>query len=310
MSSIVGFGAYLPERILTNEELATRLGVTPDWIFEKSGIRERRLAAPNESVADLAFAAAQDCLATSGVPAANIGFVICASGSAERRFPGPAAHLAHQLGIPGVPCLDVPMASAGSLFAVSLADQLTAHYGPILIVAAEKMSPIALAEPLEQNTSMLFGDGAGACLLTSGDGPLTIAGSILHSDGAYESNLRLDHNGRLFMNGQTVILQAARKIPSAIEELLAEHHTSAAEVDCFLMHQANQNLILRVAKALNVPGERFYSNIGRYGNTSSASMLIAAAEYFRAHPAQSGNTYCFAAFGAGFHWGALLARAN
>lgn len=308
MASILGFGSYLPERVLTNDELAARLDATADWIFEKSGIRMRRIADERQTVADLGAAAARDCLASADRKAADLGLVIAASGSWEKRFPGPSASIARQLGIQGVPCLDVPMASAGSLFGLSLASRLAAQLGPVLVVAAEKMSAIALREPLDKNTSVLFGDGAGACLVAPGSGTLDIIDSVLHSDGAYEADLCLESDGRLVMNGQTVIMQAARKIPAVISELLDKHAIKPDGIQSFLVHQANQNLILRVARGLGVPGERFYSNIERYGNTSSASMLIAAAEYFREQTRPLNGHYCFAGFGAGFHWGALLAR--
>lgn len=308
MASILGFGSYVPERVLTNEELAGRLDVTPDWIFEKSGIRTRRIASERESVADLGAAAGRDCLSVAGRKAGDLALLIVASGSWEKRFPGPSANVARQLGMEGVACLDILMASAGSLFSMSLASRLADQMGPILVIAAEKMSAIALREPLDKNTSMLFGDGAGACLVAPGNGMLEVIGSVLHSDGAYEGDLCLESDGHLAMNGQTVIMQAARKIPAVIGELIEKHAMKADGIECFLVHQANQNLILRVARALGVAGNRFYSNIERYGNTSSASMLIASAEYFREQAQAPRGHYCFAAFGAGFHWGAVLAR--
>ena len=156
----------------------------------------------------------------------------------------------------------------------------------------------------------MFGDGAGACLiLPEGDG-LQILGHELHSDGAFTEALALDLDGPVKMDGRTVILQAGRKIPAAIGELLARHSVPPDAVTAFLMHQANQNLIDRVAKVVGVESGRFVSNIARYGNTSSASMLIAASEYFEARKPEPGENFCFAAFGAGFHWGALLAKAE
>jgi 3-oxoacyl-[acyl-carrier-protein] synthase-3 len=304
---LLGFGSYLPPRILTNAELASRLGCSADWIYEASGIQERRLAG-DESVADLAIAAANDCLARTNVQPSDIAMVLVSSGSSGRRFPGPASKIALQLGVPGIPCLDLPIASAGSLFALSLASRLAPQIGNILVIAAEKMSAAALKEPLDRNISILFGDGAGACIVRPEHGALRIIDSVLHSDGAYTEDLHLDFEDRLTMNGLAVIMQAARKLPAGITELLEKNSVPAEQIEVFLMHQANQNLIVRVAKALRVPSDRFYSNIIRYGNTSSASMLIAAAEYFEQATLASGAKVCFAAFGAGFHWGALLAE--
>jgi 3-oxoacyl-[acyl-carrier-protein] synthase-3 len=234
--------------------------------------------------------------------------IVLSSGSSERRFPGPASQVGLQLGVPGIPCLDIPIASAGSVFALSLGSRLAPQLGNILVVAAEKMSSIALREPLDRNISILFGDGAGACIVGPNDGPLRVLDSVLHSDGAYREDLCTGFDGRLSMNGLTVIMQAARKLPSTISEVLQKNSLAAAEIVMFFPHQANQNLITRVAKALGVPSERFYSNIARYGNTSSASMLIAACEYFRDTRLAPGEKVCFAGFGAGFHWGALLAE--
>jgi 3-oxoacyl-[acyl-carrier-protein] synthase-3 len=295
VAGIVGFGAYLPPRVVTNAELAGRLGCEEEWIFQASGIRERRYA--EQSVAGMALEAARDCL---GRHPAEIGLVIVASGSAERRFPGPAASMASALGLGGVPAIDLPMASAGGLFAMSLASRLAAVYGNVLVVAAEKMSTTI---DDEKNTAILFGDGAGACLIAADAGACRIVDSVLHSDGAFSEDLQLGLEGPIHMNGRSVIMQAARKIPAAVLEVLERNGKAAGDVDIFLMHQANQNLIDKVAKTLGVVSEKFYTNIARYGNTSSASRLIAANEWWQ----NEGNTICFAAFGAGFQWGALLA---
>jgi 3-oxoacyl-[acyl-carrier-protein] synthase III len=303
------FGAYLPSRIVTNLELAARLDCDAQWILDVSGIEERRYAAPDESVARMAVAAGEQCLTRAGLKSTDIGMFLVSSGSAERRFPGPASEVAQQLGAAGVPAIDLPLASAGGLFGMALAASLASSYGNILVVASEKMSDIVAREPLERGVVPLFGDGAGACLISPGDGPARILHSALHSDGAFAADLRLDFNAPLTMNGRSVILQASRKIPAAIAEVLAQHGQSAASVEVFLMHQANQNLMDRVARALEVEPSRFYSNIRRYGNTSSASMLIAAAEWWLDPGPRPGDLICFAAFGAGYHWGALLAQA-
>jgi 3-oxoacyl-[acyl-carrier-protein] synthase-3 len=306
MPSILAFGRYLPEHVLDNQTLARTLGCDPEWILQSSGIEERRIAAPDESVADLGVKAAQDCLARSA--SGNAGLIIAASGSAERRFPGPAAQIAQRLGFAGIPAIDLPIASAGSLFGIALAAHLAPVYGPVLVVAAEKMSSPAAAEPVDKNVAIIFGDGAGACLVSPDSGGFEILDSVLHSDGAYSDDLRLGLAGPVEMNGMAVIRNATRKLPAVINELLRRNQIGASAIGTFLMHQANQNLIDRVARTLDVPAGRFYSNIRRYGNTSSASMLIAAVEWRESVQPQPGDSVCFAAFGAGFHWGALLAR--
>ena len=307
MAFIKQFGAYLPSRIVSNEEMGAKVGCDADWIVNVSGIEQRRFA-DEETVVDLATRAAEDCLGRAKLNAADLGMILVASSSSERRFPGPAVMVANKLGLHSVPCLDIPMASAGSLFGMVLASKLAASYGKILVIGAEKMSSVILREPMERGVAILFGDGAGACLITPDDGPARIVDSVIESDGAFSEDLRLPFDLPLEMNGRTVILQASRKIPRAIEGILTRNGRKAKEIDVYLMHQANQNLIVRVAQALGVAEEKFYSNIRRYGNTSSASMLIAAAEWWQSVGFRPGLPVCFATFGAGFNWGALLAE--
>jgi 3-oxoacyl-[acyl-carrier-protein] synthase-3 len=307
MSYLRALGSYVPKRIVGNVELGALLGAEPDWMLRVSGIAERRFAAPEESVASLGIRAAEDCLAAAGVPAAAIGLVLVSSGSSERRFPGPASAIVSGLGIPGIPAIDLPVASAGSLFALSLASQLTATYGNVLVVASELLSRTLDLTPAGRDTALLFGDGAGACLVSKDSGFARIADSLLASDGEFSSALRFELSGPIQMEGRTIILQASRKIPRAIADLLERNQVAASSVDAFIMHQANLNLITRVAQAVGVPEDRFVRNLERYGNTSSASMLIAAAEWRRAQSGPLATALVFAAFGAGLHWGALLA---
>ena len=302
------FGFHVPERVVPNQELAARVGCTPEWIESVSGIRERRWAAAETSVTDLAEAAARDCLARASIDAAQVGLLMLASGSARPGFPAPAAELAHRLGLnltPALtPAIDLPMASAGSIFGLVLASQLAQVYGNVQVVAAEKMSAILEAHPMDQNTAILFGDGAGAALVSPRPEGRKILGSALHTDGQFRDDLAYDGTTPLKMNGLTVILQASRKLPTVITEVLQAQGIAASTVGTFLLHQANHNLLTRVAKALQVPAERVYSNVARYGNTSSASLLIAAAEWSRG--TASSEPIVLAGFGAGLHWGAMV----
>jgi 3-oxoacyl-[acyl-carrier-protein] synthase-3 len=307
MAFLRAFGSYVPSRVIGNSELAATLGCEPEWIFTMSGISERRYAADSESIVDMAVQAATDCLSRAQAGAQDIGLVIVSSGSSERRFPGPAAETAMRLGIAGVPAIDLPMASAGSLFGMAFGAQLSAVHGRALVIAAEKMSAVISRPPLDRNTAILFGDGAGACLIDPVEGAAEIVDFYLHSDGGFSENLRLEFDQPIHMDGRTVILQASRKVPAVIRELLDRQQRPAASIGTFLMHQANQNLITRIAQALQVAPEKFYSNIARYGNTSSASMLIAAAEWSLQAGFSQDEPVVFATFGAGFHWGALLA---
>lgn len=297
---------HVPARVVTNAEIAARVDRTEEWIESVSGIHARRWAGAGTSVADLAVAAAEDCLSHAGINASSLGMIIVASGSARPGFPGPAAEVAARLGPDSTPALDVPMASAGSLFGLVVASQMAGHCGDVLVIGAEKMSSVLEAHPLDPNTAILFGDGAGAALVSARPGRWEILDSVLHSDGSFRDALAFDWTSPLRMNGLSVILQATRKLPAAIEEVLGRAGIAAGDVTSFLLHQANQNLLMRVAKSLGVPGERVYSNVARYGNTSSASLLIAAAEWSRENPAS--GPIVFSAFGAGLHWGALLAR--
>ena len=223
-------------------------------------------------------------------------------------FPGPASTIAHALNIDGIPAIDLPIASAGSLFGMTLAAQLSGIHGDILVIASEKMSAVVSREPLERGVAPLFGDGAGACLIGPGDGRLKIADAVLHSDGSFADDLRLGFDAPLEMNGRSVILQASRKIPSAVGELLERNGKSASEVTVFLMHQANQNLMDRVARALQVDAARFYSTSGAMA-IRRRRPAIAAAEWWSNPGPRAGDLICFATFGAGFHWGALLTQA-
>ena len=300
-----GFGAYLPERVVANAELAERLGSTAEWIEKVSGILERRWAAPDETVAGMGVAAAEDCLRKAGIAANTLGMLIVASGSGARGFPGPAAEVAARLGLDSTPAIDLPIASAGSLFGLALAMQLAETQGDVLVVAAEKMSAVIETQPMDPNTAILFGDGAGAALVSARPGQWRMLDAVLHTDGQSREALAFDGTGPLRMNGLTVILQAARKIPQSIEEVLGRQNISAQQVAVFLLHQANLNLVTRVAKSLGVAPEKMFANVQRYGNTSSASMLIAASQWAETKPEP--GPIVFSAFGAGFHWGAIVA---
>ena len=309
MAAIQSFGRYLPEAVLTNEELGLRLHVEPEWIRSASGISERRIATKDETVVVMAARAAEDCLLRADFDRAQLGLIMVASGSVSRPFPGPAGEVAQVMGLNGIPAIDVPMASAGALFALAMSADLTARFGWILVIAAERMSEAALSEPLNRDVAILFGDGAAAGLIGPDSRGLRICNHVLHSDGSFSENLKRDFQGSVTMDGRTVILQAGRKIPTVISEALTAAAVEPSAVSAFLLHQANQNLIDRVARTVGVSSDRFPSNIARYGNTSSASMLIAASEYFERHTAKSGEYFCFAAFGAGFHWGAVVTQA-
>jgi len=297
------FGAYLPDQVVDNQQLASKLERTPEWIEQASGIRERRRAAPEETAAGMAVKAAQDCLCRAGKQSSSLGMLMVSSGSAAQGFPGPAAEVAAKLGLEGTPALDIPIASAGTLFGLVLAANCAAQFGDVLVIGSEKMSAVVDQSPLDPNTAILFGDGAGAALVSSQSGTWRVGSSALHSDGQFREDLKMNAQG-LTMNGLSVIMQASRKLPAVIQEVLAAEGLTVADIGMFLVHQANQNLLTRVGKALSADANRIFSNISRYGNTSSASVLIAASEYVNSGDAK--GPLVLAAFGAGFHWGAMV----
>ena len=306
MSYLRGFGSWLPSRRVDNGELAPLVDATPEWILEVTGIEQRRYAGEDDTVASLGVKAAQDCLTNAGATPADLGMILVASGSSDRFCPGPAGQIASALELASTPALDIPVASAGSLIGLALAAQLAPTTGRVLVIGAEIMSRRVARTPEGKNTAILFGDGAGACLVDRDAGFARIADACLFTDGA-SSEILFVKDGRFEMDGPAVILQAARKMPRAINDLLARNSIAAADIDTFLLHQANLNLITRVAGAVKAPRERFFTNIHQYGNTSSASMLIAAAEWHRGLAGKPAGPIVFSAFGAGLNWGALLA---
>ena len=308
MAWLRGFGSYLPDRVVSNVEIGSVTGADPAWILQASGVQERRFAADGETVASLGTRAARDCLANCGVAASEVGLILMSSGTAEMLFPGPASTVGLNLGIAGVPAIDLPLASAGSLFGLALASQLAGAHRNVLVIGSEIMSRAISLTPEGRETAILFGDGAGACLVGADTGIARIVDCVLHSDGEFADVLRREQKAPIHMDGKTVILQAARKLPRVITELLERNGEPAGQVRALLMHQANLNLLTRVAQALKVPEDRCYRNLARYGNTSSASLLIAAHEWWREQGGKWPGPVVFAAFGAGLNWGALLLR--
>lgn len=310
MAFIRAFGSYLPARIVKNEEIGWFIGRTPEWIVGVSGIEQRRFAAEYEDVAALATHAGERCLHNDHYSAKDVGLVIVASGTAPRSFPGPAATVAERLGLTRAAAIDLPMASAGSVFALAMARDLAPRYGNVLVIAAEKMSSVALRQPINRSTAALFGDGAGACLVGAREGFLEIIDSSIHTDGTGSEDLRLGFVTPLEMRGRNVIRNAGKKLPAAIREVLHHSDLHPKEVDAYFAHQANLHLVEGFARTLGADKESFPVNIREYGNTSSASMLIVADEYFRERTVKSGRYFVFAGFGAGYHWGAVLTKSR
>lgn len=308
MAHLAGFGHALPDRVVPSSELAALLGVTEEWIVAACGIRERRWLSGDESVASLAGRAARNALSSAGLAPERLGAIVVGTGSAPRAFPGISADLQRDLGAPGIPAFDVPLASVGGLFALALAVDLCPRTGPVLVAAAEEMSRVLQRAPLAKETAILFGDGAGACVVAPGSGALDVVDVRLASDGTFADALALAPTGSLVMDGRTVILQASRKLPAAIRSVLEPNGLSPADVDLFVLHQANLNLLKGVARSLGVGEEKLVLNLERFGNTSAASVLIALSEAAGQGRIRPGARVVVAAFGAGFSWGAALLR--
>jgi 3-oxoacyl-[acyl-carrier-protein] synthase III len=306
MAYLRAFGSWLPSRRVSNAEIAALVDATPEWILEVSGIEERRYASDEDTVAGIGLLAAQNCLEKAGATAAELGMILVASGSSDRFCPGPASQIAFGLGLNLTPSFDIPVASAGSLIGLALAAQLAPTAGRVLVVGSEIMSRRISLTPDGKNSAILFGDGAGAALVDAENGFARIVDSRLYTDGASAEIVFLE-DGQFHMDGSAVIMQASRKMPRAINELLAWNGLTPTDVETFLLHQANLNLIIRVAAAVKAPRERFFTNIARYGNTSSASLLIAADEWHCERANALSGPLVFSAFGAGLNWGALLA---
>lgn len=306
MISIAGFGHYLPEGVLGNDALAAEFGVDPGWILSATGIRERRRAAPGETVCDLAHRAALACLSDAGIAPSVLGGIVVGTGTPHRRFPGVSADLQRRLDAPGIPAFDIHLASVGGLFAMAAAHALCERYGPVLVVAAEAMTAAMQAPPRVKETAILFGDGAGAALLRPGGGAATIDDIRVASDGTFADALRMEDGEGLRMDGRTVILQANRKLSASVAGLLERNGLESSDVGLYLFHQANLNLLRQVGGALGIDPARVFVNLDRYGNTSAASLLVALSEARAEGRLPPGTRAVLAAFGAGMGWGSAL----
>ncbi len=310
MISVAGFGHHVPEGVLSNAALEAEFGLEPGWIPSVSGILRRRCISEGETILDLAHAAAQGALADAGMEADRLGAILVGTGTPPRQFPGLSADLQQRLGVQNIPAFDIHLASVGGLFAMGVAVDLCPRYGPVLVVGAEVMSAVMARPPRVKETAILFGDGAGACVVGPGPGKFEVVDVRLRSDSTLASELRLDFAAPLSMNGRAVILQANRKLQGVILELLSGNGLGVADVERFLFHQANLNLLKQVGQSLKIPEERVFVNLQDYGNTSAASVLIAASESLRRAPLRPGAHVVLAAFGAGMSWGGLLLRAG
>ncbi len=306
MSALKGFGHYVPAGVLTNDALAAEFSVTQEWILSVCGIETRRSVAADETVCDLAERAAVACLQDSGFTPDKLGAIIACTGTPHRQFPGVSAEVQKRLKAGTIPAFDIHLASISGLLGLALAHRMCEQWGPVLVVAAETMTRVMSQGPRVKETAILFGDGAGACVVAPGEGPLAIRDVQVASDATFSEALHLDFGSTLQMDGRTIIMHAVRKLARAAMELLERNNLRVDDVGLFLFHQANLRLLERLMQELKIDRTRCFLNVERYGNTSSASWLIAASEAKAAGLMRPGLKVVVAAFGAGLSWGAAL----
>lgn len=326
---LTGFGAALPERVVSNAELAPQLGVTPEWIEANSGIRTRRWVSAEQSASQLATAAVQAALQDASLAATDVDYLIGGTLSPDYQVPGIAPLV--QRALPGcrlIPALDVRSGCVAALYSLQLAQGLLAASAANTIVCfgAEAQSKGLDISSRNPELSMLFGDGAGAYIVSraprSNGLSLRLLDVLIVTDGSFAEDLCVRVPGTAngahwfeatqapygFMNGRTVILQAVRKLSEVAVNVTARHHLTLDQIDVIVPHQANLNLLQTLGKRLNLPPERIVINVDRYGNTSGASVYLALEQAHRENRFTPGAYVLLLAFGAGFTWGAALCQ--
>ncbi len=305
---ITGTGAYAPARKLTNSDLAQRIDTSDDWIVNRTGIRERRVAASDQFASDLALEASRRALVDAQIRPADLQMLIVATISADQPLPSCACHLQRKLGA-SCAAFDVAAACAGFLYGLDLASRLVATgVRPVLVVGVEVLS--RLLDWSDRETCVLFGDGAGAVVVDrSVDDKGGLLEAVLGADGQYAEALRIpSEEGVIRMRGREVFRLAVTKISAACMQVLERAEIAPAEVDHVVMHQANVRIIEAVARRTGIPIERFHSTIEKYGNTSSASIPLGLDDAFRRGLLEPGQILLMAALGAGAAWGAMVVR--
>ncbi|MCX5991573.1 MAG: ketoacyl-ACP synthase III [Chloroflexi bacterium] len=327
-SRILGVGRYLPERRVTNFDLAKMFETSDEWIQKRSGIVERRFAEKGVYCSDLGLEASREALKNAGMKAEDLDFIIFATLSPDHHMPGNGCYLQRKMGLSEIGCLDIRNQCSGFIYSLAVADAFVriGMYKRILVVGAEIHSSGMNFTNEGRDVAVLFGDGAGAVIVGPSEDPSRgILSTHLHADGKYADILRaevfdisekpyLTHktidDGRIWpkMQGKEVFRVAVTKIPEVVDEALRASNLKVEDIDLFLPHQANLRINQFAAAKLGVPEEKFYSNIQRYGNTTAASIPIALSEIVEQGTLQEGDLLMMIAFGAGFTWGAIVIR--
>ena len=315
-SRIAGTGSYLPSQVLTNDELARRgVDTSDEWVRTRTGIRQRHIAADDESASDLALAASRHALDAAGLTPAEVDLIIVATTTPDMIFPSTACILQHKLGVRGGPALDVQAVCSGFVYALAIADSMirTGSVRNALIVGSEVYSRIL--DWSDRKTCVLFGDGAGAAVLVPAGAPGVLA-TRLHADGSQRGMLCVPgqvHNGAVVgtpfvhMDGQAVFKFAVRVLAEAADGALAATSLPRSSIDWLIPHQANLRIMDATAKRLEIPPEKVIVTVDRHANTSAASIPLALDEYVRAGRIRPGHRVLMEGVGGGFTWGAALA---
>ncbi len=317
---IVGLGMSVPKKVLTNFDLEKMIETSDEWIRTRTGIRERHVVEPGTTTSDLAYQAAKEALKHAKLHPKDLELIIVATTSPDMLFPSTACLLQSRLGAKDAVCFDLSAACSGSVFAMITAQQylLLGRYKNALVIGAEVLSPFI--DWTDRSTCVLFGDGAGACVMT----PVSRGGILatdMGSDGSAAELLYMPGGGSKYppshtsvdqrlhylrMNGGEIFKLAVRRMAESAKTVMKEARLAVEDVECFIPHQANTRIIQAVAKWANLPMEKVFMNVERYGNTSSASNLIALYEAVQEGKITRGDHVVMVAFGAGLTWGSVL----
>jgi 3-oxoacyl-[acyl-carrier-protein] synthase-3 len=322
---ILGTGSYAPERVMTNDDLAHMVETSDEWIRTRSGIRERRIAAPNESTSDMGVQAGRRALADAKLDASAIDLLIVATVTPDMTMPATACVIQHKLGLPTTAaCFDLNAACSGFIYALDTACAMltSGRYKHALVIGVEKLSSIV--DWQDRTTCVLFGDGAGAVVIGPGDEPdRGLIGAKLGAFGDSVDLLCIPAGGSstpatpetiaarqtcIKMKGKEVFKLAVRVMDEAARDILEQHQLRADQISLVIPHQANLRIIEAISQYLELPMERFFVNVDRYGNTSAASIPIALDEARRTGRIKAGDITLLVAFGAGLTYGSALIR--
>lgn len=313
---IIGTGSYLPARVLTNRDLEQKVATTDEWIYSRTGIRQRHVAAEGQAASDLALEASRRALASAGIAASDLGLIVVATTTPDMIFPSTACILQAKLGATGSAAFDVQAVCSGFVYAVATANALmkSGQYRYALVVGAEVYSRIL--DWNDRTTCVLFGDGAGAVVLGQGDTP-GILSTHLHADGSQAGLLSVPGSvcqgqvtGRPFvsMDGGAVFKFAVRVLDEIVEEALAANGLAKSDIDWLIPHQANIRIIQSTARKLGLGMDKVVVTVDRHANTSAASIPLALDEAVRDGRIRPGQLVLMEGVGGGFTWGAVLVR--